>query len=308
MRIRSKIILTALAAVAFAALLASGGSATRLSVNAAEFRITVSPVSFEGGENTVACNMSLEGNFAGASFAKTLGSQIGSITTSSLAATCTGGSARALTETLPWRVTYGGFGGTLPRITTVNLTLVGTSFAIAPRELGFACLGSTTPARGIANRETTGEFRVRADESVELALRGGPFGACALERGHFRGTSAVVRSSTGTVVRLTLSGPNQIATPSPVEFGRIEVEGVAKRTVTISSRTEVTIRSIRALAGNYFAITDPNRCIGRTLAVEGTCTFNTVFTAPAESGRSFEDTAQIETSGELVNDTLRAST
>jgi hypothetical protein len=204
MRFRSKVILTALTAVVFAALLASGASATRLSVNTVDFRLVWSPLSFEAGSNVVACNVTLEGSFAASSFAKTVGSQIGTVSAAAVAATCTGGSARALTETLPWRVTYGGFSGVLPRISSVNLTLVGTSFAIAPTELGFACLGSTTPARGIAVRTEAGEFRVRADETVELVLRGGPFGVCALERGHFRGTSAVVTSSGGTVVRVTL--------------------------------------------------------------------------------------------------------
>jgi hypothetical protein len=203
MRIRSKIILAAVTAVAFAALLTGSASATRLSVNTTEFTINWRPYVCNFPE-PVECNLTLEGNFSASTFAKTIGSQIGSITAAHFEATCVGGSARALTETLPWRVLYGGFTGTLPRIAAVSLTFVGTSFAIAPTNLGFACLGSTTPAKVIVNREESGEFRVRWDEAVALALRGGPFGACALESTSYRGTSATIRSPTGTVVRITL--------------------------------------------------------------------------------------------------------
>ena len=98
------------------------------------------------------------------------------------------------------------------------------------------------------------------------------------------------------------------AEPQPVEFGRVATESVTQRSVRISTSDEIEVRAIAVARGNYFAITDPNRCIGARLAAGTACTFTAIFSAPREAGRAVEDVIRIETSRKNVEAMLRGST
>jgi hypothetical protein len=215
MRICSKLVLAALAATAVLALAVGAASATRLRVLNVErgFRAVWTPltVTSNTGAN-VSCNVTIEGTFASSTYVKRAGTQLGSVTRVEGGPTCTGGSARALTETLPWSVTYTSFTGVLPAITGLTFNVIGVSAAIAPQEASFACLLRTTttnPASGIANlSEAGGGLRridtIRADETKQIPLSGGPFGVCGLSSASVAntGTASVLGETAKTIVVL----------------------------------------------------------------------------------------------------------
>jgi hypothetical protein len=105
---------------------------------------------------TIECHVTMEGSFHSRTISKVLEALIGYITRATVDSTnCTGGSARSLTETLPWHIRYGGFTGTLPTITSVNTRLIGFNYLIQVG--GTACLFSSTassPMKQIVNRNS----------------------------------------------------------------------------------------------------------------------------------------------------------
>ncbi|HZV73743.1 MAG TPA: hypothetical protein VFF79_08515 [Conexibacter sp.] len=143
---------------------------------------------------TVSCPVTLNGFLEGATFTKTGGLQIGKVVEARVG-TCTGGSVRVLTETLPWAVDYSSFNGTLPNITGVGLTLIGLSALISPREQP-ECLLSTEsrhPGRVTANvtREAGGLLTIptaRLDETTSIPLRGGLMEICTTSEADLKGS------------------------------------------------------------------------------------------------------------------------
>jgi hypothetical protein len=183
MRLRSALLLAALAATALFTVAVAGASANRLRILNGErgFRIVWSPMTFSINTGAVIrCPATLEGTFHSSSFTKTAGSLLGFVTRAVLATErCTGGSATFLTETLPWHVQYGSFSGTLPRIASVRVRLIGLSTNL--EDGAYACLSRTTaehPGGFILN--TRAEARgllelptVAWDETLEIPLTGG---------------------------------------------------------------------------------------------------------------------------------------
>lgn len=98
------------------------------------------------------------------------------------------------------------------------------------------------------------------------------------------------------------------AEPSPVEFGRLATSTLDRRAVTVSSGAEARIETIRVRTGAYFAITDPNGCVGSRLSAGGRCTFNVIVETPSEAGTTLEDSVVITTNINTINDALRATT
>jgi len=112
-------------------------SARNLSLTSQTFRQTWAPLTMTGtglfeGAVTIRCNATIEGSFHSRTISKVLGSLIGYITMERFAHPCTGGEAwsangvevaqgRTLESTLPWHITYEGFAGTLPNITSIRL-------------------------------------------------------------------------------------------------------------------------------------------------------------------------------------------
>lgn len=97
-------------------------------------------------------------------------------------------------------------------------------------------------------------------------------------------------------------------TPSPVEFGVVATEGLARRTVTLTSAAGGSVEEIGVAAGRYFAVTDPNGCRGSVIAEGGRCTFNVLVAAPAEAGTALSDTLTARIAGRRFEVSLRAST
>lgn len=161
----------------------------------------------------------------------------------------------------------------------------------------------------VAERGGTGTITsFRWDESTAIPLTGAS--GCSSLRGRLGGTtSSATGLGTTRAITLTLIGEAPTLSPSPVEFGVVETEGVASRDVTIRAGTgSVEVRSITLRSGVNFTRLDPNRCIGSTLSERGTCMFKVIFAAPREAGRAFEDTISVGTNVGTVTDAVRAST
>lgn len=307
-RLRRLLVAGALTA-SLLALASSSASAIQLSLSEPTFRVVWTSARFVFSGVTVSCNVTLEGSLHRPSIAKVTGSLIGSITRAT-PGSCSNGTMSVLTATLPWHVQYSSFTGTLPNISTLTMRVIGLSGSWT--FLGLTCLGRTeagTPAALIAERNGAGTITsFRWDESLSIPLTGSA--GCSSIRGRIGGTSS---SATGLgsarAITLTLIGEAPTLSPSPVEFGVVEAEGVASRSVTIRAGTSsVEVRSIALRSGTSFAWLDPNRCIGSTLPERGTCAFRVIFTAPREAGRAFEDTISVGTNVGTVIDTVRAST
>lgn len=305
---RVRRLLAAVLTAAFVAVACSSASAIQLSLSEPTFRVVWAPARFVFSGVTVSCNATLEGSFHSTSIAKVERSLIGSITRAT-SNSCSAGTMSVLTETLPWHVQYGSFTGTLPNISTVTMRVVGMSASWT--FLGITCLGRTeagTPAAIIAERNGAGTITsFRWDESLPIPLTGS---GCSSIRGRLAGTSSSATGlGTARQITLTLIGEPPTLSPSPVEFGIVEAEGVASRNVTIRAGTSsVEVRSIALRSGTSFAWLDPNRCIGSTLSARGTCVFRVIFGAPRETGRAFEDTTSVGTNAGTLTDPVRAST
>jgi len=225
-------------------------------------------------------------------------------------------------ESLPWHVRYLYYTGTLPNITGVGLASVGLEFAITEP---VNCRTHTTEAQpfvAIANAESSGVITGMGPDEEELIPLEGEFLCLFAGEGTFEGTGSVttVPSCTEGAESITVSlisgggGEGEEASPSlcpapTVEFSRVATEGLARRTVTINAGSEpLTVRSISLGSTSYFAVTDPNGCIGARLAERGTCSFHVLFDAPGERERTLRTTLTVETSIRTLEDAVAAST
>jgi hypothetical protein len=206
MRTRSTAVLVGLPAALVMALAVGSASANRLSYSNQSFRITWSSLTFSGsgGGFPITCPVTLEGSFHSSTMAKTTELQVAHITRAAVG-TCQEGTGAILRESLPWRVTFRSFSGTLPNITSVRHYLIGAAFQVEPG-FGIVCLATTStefPAAGDANREAGGNITsLTPDSSLAIPVTGSP--QCPLA-GIFSGTGEVfVLGSSSTRVRLTL--------------------------------------------------------------------------------------------------------
>lgn len=224
-----------------------------------------------------------------------------------------------LAATVPWAVRYRSFTGALPSITSITLQIIAGQGAIAVLQFhaegGQSCLATIDRVNVI---ELTGALSERGG-MTSVEARYGPVraqGAFLCEELRVRlsgtGSSTVLGESAVPTFRLTeevLRAPVAPSLSGSGEFGRVEAGSVARRVITINAGTEaITVESIRVRLGNFFAITDPNRCIGSRIAVGGRCSFEVVFTAPSEAGRSVEDELTVEGGLSSLHLTLRGST
>lgn len=279
----------------------SSASANDLSVSEQGFEIQWTPLTLQSGSEA-SCNLTLAGSFHARSFAKSSGSLVGHITRAS----SSGCALTVLQETLPWHVTYLNFSGSLPRISAISLRFIGMSMRFDPPGTVPACLGTSetrSPLGGQVMLDSEGTpTGVRLTESEHIVLPTG-FG-CSVFSTSLIGTGTM-RSPTFTLAGYIYPS----LTPSPAEFGRVSAESLSRRTLTITAGTDsLTVSSIRVANGNYFAITDPNRCVGAIISARATCTFSAILVAPGESGRSLEDTVTVETTVRRLQATVRGST
>lgn len=196
----------ALTATLALALAVGSASANHLSYSETRFRIIWASLTFSesGGGFPITCPVTLEGSFNARTFTKTREAESGLITSASVNnAGCTEGQATVLTATLPWRVRYQSFTGTLPNILTVRYALIGAAFQIEPG-LGVICLArssESSPAAGEATREAGGNITsLRPDSSLPLPITGT---ACP-SAGIFGGSGEVYVQGTTQRVRLSL--------------------------------------------------------------------------------------------------------
>lgn len=188
---RSKLLLAGLAATVCLAFAVSTASANRIATSEPSFRQMFSALVFEAAGHNVTCAVTLEGSFHSRTMAKVLEALVGYVSRAVVALPCTGGSARVLTETLPWHIRYQGFTGTLPTITGIKFGLVNAAFRITEPN-GTACLAKTEPlhqALGIVNVGAGGAVTgLTVEENTRIPLGG----LCAfVGEGRFSGTSTV---------------------------------------------------------------------------------------------------------------------
>jgi hypothetical protein len=205
MRTRSKLILAAISAIALLGMAVSAASASRLEVVNSErgFRIVWSPLTFEAAEATVRCNVTLEGSFTRRTTTKTLNAAIGKVTRAPINS-CTGGTLSS--SGLPWNVAYGGFGGTLPSITSITKRITNARITIQPSGLPACNMISELeePLRAIETLNAAGEITSsRADETATIGTEGG-FLCFFAGRGRFigTGTASVLGETAKTRLRL----------------------------------------------------------------------------------------------------------
>ncbi len=305
-----RLLLAAVLTAAVAALACASASAIRLSLNEPTFRAAWAPMRFIVAGFAISCNATLEGSFHSTTIAKVEQSLIGYVTRAS-SGSCSSGTMSVLTESLPWHVQYNGFTGSLPNILSMRTRVIGMSASLT--FLGLTCLARSevrTPAVMVAERNTgTGAITsFRWEESTVFPLTGS--GSCTSISGRLGGTSSSPTGlGTARAITLTLIGEAPTLSPSPVEFGVVEAEGVTSRNVTIRAGSgSVIVNSIGMRSGASFARLDPNRCIGSTLTERSTCVFKVIFAAPRETGGTFEDTVSVNTNVATVTDVVRAST
>jgi hypothetical protein len=184
-------------------LMVTAGSATagRLSVNNKEFRVTWVTLRAIAGGNIIGCPVTLEGSFHSATVRKATGALIGHVSRAIVIGTegpCTGGTVTVLSATLPWHLQYRGFTGTLPRIRTVLLRLIGVSVSVRPSGL-VACLARTTEeepaeAEALLNEVTGAITGLRPNEEAVILLENSLCGFAG--EFHYGGTGQVFRLGT----------------------------------------------------------------------------------------------------------------
>lgn len=180
MRTRSKLLFAALTSALVLAAVVGSASANRLSQTEQGFRVTYSPLTFTPSFGTAArCRVTLEGTFHARTIVKTAGALIGFVTRASVGP-CESGTARVNAESLPWHITYGGFEGTLPNITSISQNLIRPSFTIQGEIFGLRvnCRYTTPSQRGINTRESRGAVTSQSpgSESTSSETEGCPSG------------------------------------------------------------------------------------------------------------------------------------
>jgi len=316
----SRLMLAAVAATALLGLVVGSASARSLSTDEKNFELIwdnalTGKTKLELIDNTAGlnlqCKVTLLGRFRENTITKTGGNNQGTINHGEVSE-CEGGSATIKQETFPWNLRYRSFTGTLPRITSISAGLIGARFHFESAGLG--CESTTEanhPGIGIAEGglESTGEpENITADRNGRIPLRGNFLCEFAGE-GNFGGTGLIRNLPRTAKLNIQLiEGAPVTLEPSPISFGTLEVESLARRTVTMTINSSLTVRALSVRAGNYFAITDPNRCVGARFEARSTCAFRVLFSAPGERGREFSDTVIVETSLGNVEDSVTART
>jgi hypothetical protein len=211
MRQRSKLVLAGLTVALAFGVLVSASSANRIGISGRQWTATWNAVRFVGFV-TVECHFTLEGSFHSRTLSKVLEALFGYVSRVTVDETrCTGGSARALTETLPWHIRYGGFEGTLPIITGISERLVGGRFlvqvaGIAPSKCLYTS-SAASPMAGIVGRNTgTGVAQwLRVNETAKIPFTSGTSSfACGNSAGLGGTTTGLSEGPGGPSIVLTL--------------------------------------------------------------------------------------------------------
>jgi len=219
MRLHARYLLAAIsAAVALGALVGSA-SANNLSLSNQRFRTTWSALEFiaSSTSTTVRCAVTLEGSFHSATIRKVERALIGHVTAAMVRRPCTGGTAWAhngrevnevlgntvLPQTLPWHVTWEGFTGTLPNISSVRILLSEAAFTI---RAGLFGINTLCVYRTGASGNATGTIALAAGVAQSISAGGeissSSGGFCP--RGSFAGVGRVMLQGNTTSITVRL--------------------------------------------------------------------------------------------------------
>jgi hypothetical protein len=141
---------------------------------------------------TVSCPVTLEGTVHTWTISKISGLLIGYITRAISGETsCPGGTARMLTETLPWHTQYVAFTGTLPNITSYSVLFTGAAFQISASVLGsiLTCLYITSQTEPVIGRHTRNIATGALTETTASGRIRRNSGSAGCENGNLSGTS-----------------------------------------------------------------------------------------------------------------------
>jgi len=214
-------------------------------------------LNFVSSAGTVTCPVTFEGSIHSSTFAPVEGLAIGDITRASIGgASCTGGRATLLTETLPWSVRYERLVGTLPEITGARIKISGA--AIRAEVGGLACLAQsseTHPVKGtmeVASEsvEVTG---LRLEEGATIPLRGG-FLCEAAGEGHLSGTAEVTERGGAPGLEIAVLGaeaPLTFNPAAPITIERNRTEQDVTIEATAASRTGRRLRMVGFRAAEF---------------------------------------------------------
>jgi hypothetical protein len=203
-----KLFLITIGAMIVLAAAVSTGSANRIAISSSSQRAVWRSLNFTGTFGvTVSCPVTLEGTVHSRTISKISGLLIGYITRAIVGeASCTGGTARMLSETLPWHTQFVAFVGTLPNITSYSVLFTRVAFQLSASVLGstVTCLYITsqtepvigTHARNVGNgalASTTASGRIRRNS-----------GGAACADGNLSGTSSSF-TELGNTVPITVT-------------------------------------------------------------------------------------------------------
>lgn len=196
---RTHSLLTALLAALLLATAVGGADANRLAVNETGFVFHWRDLSITGGGSTIICDIVLRGAFHSRTVTKT-GSALIGIVTSATRNSCQGdGEATLLSATLPWHVTYGGFGGRLPSITSFTVNIINASIAADDFTPCLFASSSGEPWRLIPTVASGSVTGIWSDDTATIDLGGGflcELGGDARIAGH----GAVTTANGGTLI------------------------------------------------------------------------------------------------------------
>jgi hypothetical protein len=142
MRSHGKALTATLAAAVLLAAATTTATANRLQLTSTTFRAVFTPIEFVGlsiNEFRGRCNVTLEGSFHRASFAKSTTVGIGLVTRFAQEP-CTGSQYTVLARALPWEIRYASFTGTLPAMTAVGISIGGFEGVLLTPSFGVSCL------------------------------------------------------------------------------------------------------------------------------------------------------------------------
>jgi hypothetical protein len=155
------VLATATATLLMTIAVTGAASARSFSFSNGNFRAVWTSVEFRVGGSNIRCPITLEGSFHSRTISKVEKALIGYITRASVAAlSCTGGRTTVHSESLPWHITYSGFTGRLPEITTIHLLVQNARFQL--EFSGLRCTGTVDTVHQIR-----GEVLITAEGQVE---------------------------------------------------------------------------------------------------------------------------------------------
>jgi hypothetical protein len=186
----------------------TAGANTALQVSERYFTATFAGLSLIGDNGSrITCRVTLDGSFESANIGKTIGARRGEVTRATFA-NCSGGYVVPISGSLPWRIHYQGFTGTLPNINSFRLHLVDAGIRIEVfYVIVFICLAITSverPLGFLAFRESMGNLiTLMADPTGAIPLREI---TCAAEEGTISGSGEIFEQGSSTRrIRMTLA-------------------------------------------------------------------------------------------------------